>query len=672
VSGPGIDFNSAPRLPAASQPQDDARRLEILRSTLKARAAELVRELFPAARFQGNEARIGDAQGAPGESMSIQLSGDKAGQWYDHNPKGAEREGDLITLWRMGQGYDGAAGFWQAVADLEQHLGIGGGPKWTGAVARVAAERAKAPSRAEVTKELEATYVYTAADGAAVLAQVLRYRLSDGGKTFIQRNAAGEFKAPEIRPLYRLPKVAADDWVVLVEGEKCAEALEAIGVTATTAMGGSGAPLEKTDWSPLAGKRVILWPDNDEAGRAYMERVASHLRALGCDVSTVDIPAGAPPKWDAADARDAAEALAVLKTADRAVAPAPAAGRAMRLMSIAELRQVRKPEWLLENMIPAACFAEVIGPPASLKSFFVIQAGLCIAMGRPWLGRVVKQGPVVYVAGEGQAGASTRVVGYVEAAGGDDAAPFYVLPQSVAMPTGQLDEFLALVRSMEVPPVLIILDTLARSFGPGDENSSTDMGAFVKACDRLREETGACVLVVHHTGKDVSKGGRGSSALLGAVDCAIACERKAASVTLMNRAPYGKQKDAAEFDDIALTYAERKFDMGGEEASTLILIPDESVIATDPDETPKVERQRRLGGVEAKVMAALTRARGEPMGPARVHGMACPFDPDEGKAPHDMSAVNKALERMAEAGSISFRGPKGQRQYWVETGGAQL
>ena len=60
--------------------------------------------------------------------------------------------------------------------------------------------------------------------------------------------------------------MATTDTVVLVEGEKCAQTLIDAGVVATTAMHGAHAPIEKTDWSPLTGKHVLIWPDRDKAG----------------------------------------------------------------------------------------------------------------------------------------------------------------------------------------------------------------------------------------------------------------------------------------------------------------------------------------------------------------------------------------------------------------------
>ncbi len=82
---------------------------------------------------------------------------------------------------------------------------------------------------------------------------------------------------PDPRPLYNLPGIAQAWTVVLVEGEKCAEALIQAGICATTAMNGANAPVDKTNWSPLAGKAVLIWPDHDTPGRTYAEHAAPAL-----------------------------------------------------------------------------------------------------------------------------------------------------------------------------------------------------------------------------------------------------------------------------------------------------------------------------------------------------------------------------------------------------------
>ena len=148
-----------------------------------------------------------------------------------------------------------------------------------------------------------------------------RWNEPDGKKTFRPVSyCEGEgwrFCAwPDHRPPYRLPELAADAKapVVICEGEKAADAAAAIFPQSivTTSSGGAGAAA-KTDWTPLAGRRVLIWPDNDAAGRKYAEQVAHILAPLDCAVSIIDAKALAAldpnggardpvEKWDAADA----------------------------------------------------------------------------------------------------------------------------------------------------------------------------------------------------------------------------------------------------------------------------------------------------------------------------------------------------------------------------------
>ena len=109
-------------------------------------------------------------------------------------------------------------------------------------------------------------------------------------------------RMPEPRPLYNLPAISAVDAVVLVEGEKCADALMRVGIVATTAMGGAATAIDKTDWSPLTGKTIAVWPDHDAAGAKYADAVITKLRSIGAQVRRVTVPMDKPKKWDAADA----------------------------------------------------------------------------------------------------------------------------------------------------------------------------------------------------------------------------------------------------------------------------------------------------------------------------------------------------------------------------------
>ena len=122
-------------------------------------------------------------------------------------------------------------------------------------------------------------YVYRNVTGEPVVI-ANRFDKSDGGKLFIPYDMLRkEWKAPSTRPIYNLDKIAAADPatpILLVEGEKCADASSALGFLVTTTFGGSNGSA-KADLSPLKGKAVIIWPDYDEPGQKYASAVATAL-----------------------------------------------------------------------------------------------------------------------------------------------------------------------------------------------------------------------------------------------------------------------------------------------------------------------------------------------------------------------------------------------------------
>jgi len=135
--------------------------------------------------------------------------------------------------------------------------------------------------------EASERYVYTDEAGAA-LVTVNRYDNSDNSdKSFSKKefrpfcHYCQKWHAPTSRPLYRLDALAKYAGpVVLVEGEKCADALNEIGILATTAFGGCNG-VSKTDFAPLRGRDVIIWPDFDEAGDKYAHSAALSLAKVG-------------------------------------------------------------------------------------------------------------------------------------------------------------------------------------------------------------------------------------------------------------------------------------------------------------------------------------------------------------------------------------------------------
>lgn len=181
------------------------------------------------------------------------------------------------------------------------------------------------------------------------------------------------------------------------------------------------------------------------------------------------------------------------------------------------------PDYLIRGVIDRGSATVLYGAPNVGKSFAAMNLSAHVALGRPWCGRKVRQGLVVYLAAEAARGAVKRIVALREQMGLDD-APFVVVPCAVDLRDNPADlrALSALVRDAaaeyDQPCELLVIDTLARAFPGGEENSSKDMGTAVKAVDALRTGLGCAVLLVHHSGKDAARGARGHSSLLGAVD----------------------------------------------------------------------------------------------------------------------------------------------------------
>jgi hypothetical protein len=209
-----------------------------------------------------------------------------------------------------------------ALRDLEGMRGVAPRPLVFRGAPRKARNSAERP--VGVATEVR-RWTYRRADGSAAFDVArIQFRLADGSfeiddtKNKVRKEyrpappgtsrwgmPAG-FDKPGSRPLFELPRLLASPpsaEVFVVEGEPAAVVLAEIGSVAVTSSGGASSP-HRTDWAPLAGRRVVIWPDNDEAGFAYAEAVAALLRdsAPGIVVSWVDVAKlGLPSGGDAVD-----------------------------------------------------------------------------------------------------------------------------------------------------------------------------------------------------------------------------------------------------------------------------------------------------------------------------------------------------------------------------------
>ena len=222
----------------------------------------------------------------------------------------------------------------------------------------------------------------------------------------------------------------------------------------------------------------------------------------------------------------------------------------LTLLSINDLEQLPDPDWLIKGIIQVGSFVNLYGAPKSGKSFLALDWALSVAGGTAWLGHEVRRGPVVYVYAENPAGLKQRVPAWSDAHGGAKPDQFFMVPSRVNIaesPERKLLETVIAGRLGETKPALIIIDTLAKCFGGGDENSNADMSRFVDGCEALRERFACAVVVVHHAGKDSHAGSRGATALPGAIDAQFGVAKQAdGRIRLRNE----MQRDAEEHPDI--------------------------------------------------------------------------------------------------------------------------
>lgn len=248
---------------------------EQLRTQLLSNIRSCLSYLLPRGTFRGDKFYVGDLKGNQGKSMIVELTGSKAGLWHDFS---TGEGGDIFDLWAA---VTGKNQFTDTIEDIAKWIGYS--------------------EKNNTLGQPTASWNYYD-ESDQVIVTVYRYN-TDSGKRYLPFDVKrSSFTLPETRPLYNIPGIMKSDKVILVEGEKCADALIEQGMTATTAMLGANAPIEKTDWSPLKGKHVIIWPDNDEPGKQYAEKVVKKLTFLGVlSLTLLEIPENKPKGCDSAD-----------------------------------------------------------------------------------------------------------------------------------------------------------------------------------------------------------------------------------------------------------------------------------------------------------------------------------------------------------------------------------
>jgi len=235
---------------------------------------------------------------------------------------------------------------------------------------------------------------------------------------------------------------------------------------------------------------------------------------------------------------------------------APPGRTALRIFSLEEFRTLPPPSWIVDGIIPATGLVALFGRPGSGKTFVALDLAVQVCLGGLWGGQPVTKGAVVYVAGEGGRFIPPRIEA-IESVLADHersalGSNLHFINGALQLANGGDLELIAGLAAHQHEPALIIIDTLARCFCGYDENSSKDMGLMVDACGHLSEQTGAAILLVHHSGKSADKVERGSSALRGAADAMLLVDKTDDTVLVK----CSKMKDAMSFPPIAFSIVE--------------------------------------------------------------------------------------------------------------------
>lgn len=260
---------------------------------------------------------------------------------------------------------------------------------------------------------------------------------------------------------------------------------------------------------------LVVVPDRGKENQA-----AAIARAFGG--SWIELPDDTPANYDAndyaAEYGDAAlsELLACPKTPPLRY----------RLMRADEVVNAPPLHWLVRGVLPADGLAALFGASGSGKSFLALDLSAAVAGGLEWFDCRVKAAPVVYVALEGEAGFSQRVKAWQLHHGRDLPGSLRFVMQALDLRNADdVSEIAAAVTAAAAAGGLLVIDTLNRAASGADENSVVDMGAIIAAAKGLQSKLGGLVLLVHHSGKDASKGLRGHSSLHAALDSAIEVSR---------------------------------------------------------------------------------------------------------------------------------------------------
>lgn len=278
-----------------------------------------------------------------------------------------------------------------------------------------------------------------------------------------------------------------------------------------------------------------------------------------------------------------------------------------------------RPSWIVKHLLPQAGLCVLYGESGAGKSFVTLDIAASIARGLPWRGKRTRQGRVVYICAEGAGGFRNRLEAYALHHG------ISLAEVGVEVIAGQpnllqKDDALDIARAIGKADVVIV-DTLAQTMAGGNENAGEDVGKVLAHCAGIHRATGALVILVHHSGKDVTRGSRGWSGIKAAADAELEVIRTPSGVRQLRTS---KMKDGD--DNLAWGFGLETVVLGTDEDGDQIT----SCVVVEA-EVPTAQLSRKLGPNEEVVNAVIQE-----------------FAKDQTSGIEVTAVINEAVRRMPE------------------------